>query len=91
MKLPAEAKKTFNEVPTVSIAAFAEARQYVEKICRGHVDPEVVQRLAEKGKRIMGARQNAKKVRPGRLLNMSGDATVVRRPSGLLVPPKYKD
>ena len=89
--LPAEAKKTFHEVPTIKVAAFAEARQYMDKICRGYVDPAVVQRLFEKGKRLMEARKNAKKVRPGRLLNMSGDATVTRRPSGVLVPHKYKD
>lgn len=89
--LPAEAKKTFNEVKTVGIPAFAEARGFIERICRGYIDPAAVQRLAEKGRAMMENRKNAAKVRPSRLLNMNGDATVTRRPSGVLVPHKYKD
>lgn len=88
---PAEARKTFHEVPTVKVAAFAEARVYIEEICRGNINPEEVQKMLDRGREMMNNRKNAAKPRPSRLLTMSGDATVVRRPSGVLVSPKYKD
>lgn len=83
--------KTWRDVPTVGIAAFGEARQWIESFLNGRIDPQEVQRKLEKAKALMNKRQNAKKSRPSRLLDMQADATVVRRQSGLLVPPKYGD
>jgi len=93
MVVPAEARKTFNEVPTVGIAAFAEARQYIEKVCTGYMPPEEVGKMLVKAQSLMNSRQaTARRARrPSNFLAMSGDATVIKLPSGLLVPPKYKD
>ena len=93
MRLSARARQTFNDVKTVGIPAFAEARTWIERICTGHVDPQIVLRLVEKAKRLMESRKaTAKRAkRPGNFIHMSGDATVIRRPSGLYVQPKYKD
>ncbi|MDH3233761.1 MAG: hypothetical protein OEQ29_09535 [Alphaproteobacteria bacterium] len=77
----------------MGLPVFQEARQYIEKICTGHIDPTHVHRLVDKAKRLMEHRKTAaaRASRPSHLLQMRGDATVIRRPSGLLVPPKYKD
>lgn len=88
--IPAQVCKTFNDIRSVNIPVFAEARAYIEKICRGAVDPATVQGLDTKARRLMESRKSKGKPRPSRHLTMSGNATV-RRPSGLLVPPKYKD
>lgn len=93
MRRPAEARKTFNDVPTAGIPVFQEARGFIEKVCTGHVDPTVVHRLVDKAKTLMESRRaSARRAkRPSHFLEMHGDATVIRRASGLLVPPKYKD
>ena len=93
MRRPAQARKTFNDVKTVGLPAFAEARGFIERVCTGHVDPTVVHRLVDKAKNLMESRRaSARRAkRPSHFLEMHGDATVVRRASGLLVPPKYKD
>ncbi len=93
MALPAQVRKTFHDIKTASIPAFWEARRYIEKICTGHIDPAEVQAKAEKAKRLMESRkaQARRARRPANFLTLKGDATVVRRRSGLLVPPKYKD
>lgn len=87
MKKPAEVKKTFNHIPSVRVPAFAEARSFIEKICTGHINPERVKALRDKAVALMNTKG---KSRPARHLTMTGSA-VVRRRSGLLVPPKYKD
>ncbi len=91
--MKAVAKKTFNEIPTVNIKAFQEARTFIEKICTGHINPEIVQNLARKAQRLMESRkaQIHKWTKPASGLSLHGDATVIRRSSGLFVPPKYKD
>ncbi len=93
MGLPAQVRKTFHDIKTASIPAFWEARQYIEKICTGHIDPAEVQAKAAKAQRLMESRkaQVRRAKRPGNFVELRGDATVVRRRSGLLVPPKYKD
>ncbi len=91
--LPATARQTWNDIKTVGLPAFQEARQYIERIITGHVDPAEVQAKARKAATLMEGRKAAalRAKRPAAMLNMRGDATVVRRRSGLLVPPKYKD
>lgn len=84
-------KKNFNGIPTVAIPAFAEARSWMDRFCRGYIDPAEIGRLIKKGTALMNSRKGQRKVRPGRLLDMQADGTVIKRPSGLLVPPKYKD
>lgn len=93
MPVPAQARKTFHEVTTVGIPAFAEARQYIEKVCTGYMPPEEVGKMLVKAQSLMNSRKaTARRAkRPGNFINMYGDAVVIRRPSGLLVPPKYKD
>jgi hypothetical protein len=93
MALPATVRKTFHDIKTVGLPAFQEARRYIEGICTGYVDPQEVHRLAEKAKRLMESRraQARKAKRPGNFLQMRGNAEVVRRPSGLIVPTKYRD
>lgn len=84
-------KKDFSKIPVVNVPAFAEARSWMDKFCRGYIDPAEIGRLLKKGTALMNSRKGQRKARPGRLLDMQADATVIRRPSGLLVPPKYKD
>ncbi len=93
MGLPATVRKTFHDIKTASIPAFWEARQYIEKICTGHINPAEVQAKARKAVRLMESRraQARRAERPAHFLELHGDATVIRRRSGLLVPPKYKD
>lgn len=93
MPLPAQSRKTFNDVPTVGIPAFQEARQWIEKVCTGYMPPEEIQRMLGKAQRLMESRkaQVRRASRPSSFLEMHGDATVIRRPSGLLVPPKYRN
>jgi hypothetical protein len=82
-------RKDFSKIPVVGIPAFAEARAWMDKFCRGYIDPAEIGRIIKKGTALMNSRKG--KRRPGHLLDMKADATVVKRPSGLLVPPKYKD
>lgn len=82
---------TFNEITTINIEPFQEARRWIEGVCTGHVAPTEINLMVDKAKDLMESRKaqvrNAK--RPSHLLSMKGDATVIRRPSGLLVTPKY--
>ena len=91
--VPAVAKITFNDVHTVRIDAFQEARRWIEGVCTGHVAPEEINLMVDKAQNLMNSRkaQQRKAKRPANFLAMRGDATVIRRPSGLLVAPKYKD
>jgi hypothetical protein len=82
-------KKNFKDIPGVGIPAFAEARAWMDKFCRGYIDPVEIARILKKGTALMNRRND--KRRPGHLLDMKAEATVVKRSSGLLVPPKYKD
>lgn len=69
-----------------ALPAMAEARKYIDKIAKGEIDPQEVQRLEQKAIGLMNDRKNAGKQRPGNLLKMTGDATVIRRKSGIVVP-----
>ncbi len=91
--MPAQAKKTFHEIPTVGIPAFEEARDWIEKVCTGYMPPEEVGKMLVKAESLMNGRkaQVRQAKRPSDFINMHGNATVVRRASGLLVPPKYKN
>ncbi len=85
-------RRNFDHIPQTRIPAFAEARTWMDKVCRGAIDPQQVLRLVAKAKRLMESRKAAARraKRPSNFLKISGDATV-RRPSGLYVPPIYKD
>ncbi len=48
-KVPPVPTKTFNEVPTVNVDAFLEARKYMDDVLNGRVDPEELKALLAEG------------------------------------------
>ena len=79
-KTPAEPTKTFNEVGTVSVPAFQEARKFMDDVLNGRVDPEELKALIDEGVK----RKNAQGM--GIKLQMSAEGRVVKKRPSLIMP-----